>query len=784
MPLTRSLLQDIGMNAYNRRTTYVVPPYIQNPISATNQTVPDNSIDFTKTTIDKLYVNQSISSSNYVTGAIGWIINGDGNAEFSNVTVRGTIYATLGQIGGWNIDATRIYSTNIDIDSDNEWIRSTNYVSGAFGQGFSLSKDLLEVGNIAARGTIRTANFQKDVISSIAGGQVISPNSATLGEDVASGDTTLTINGDSTLALYDIIRMKEGNQDESMIVFNTDSAPTYSVLRRANDLVEVASLDSLTADGGTWVGTSGGVNAATDTSGMKQGAGCVQVDFDGSTTYQSIRSVITSTDISSFIGTSYAYGWIYIPDLTGFNLPGLAFTTDPGGYSNYIVVGGTTADGGAWKVGWNLAKYDFTYNFYNDTGNIVDISAITGIALFAFGAITANGYKFDSVMLLNTRTQETNRTHYWELNGAGSAYQADRGYNDVLCPGTVIDGAWSGSNLVFNGTTTYVDIPGDASLNSASFSISMWVNPDQWRIQGLANKGDGTGAWRLFMSSVGGGVEFDGQPGEIGNIGTGALTVGAWSHIVATFDNATSTANIYLNGVLQQTATSVTYDNTQPTNLYLGGSIGATWDGMIKACKFYNSALTQPQVTSLYTTNYAAGFVAIPDDAWTKGAAVIDYGQNGQGIIYNTASASDSPYQDILTHTGTPWDEDTNTTQVRVGNLAGISDSDFGGALSGYGIYTQNGYFKGTVDVGVSGAVKGGQTAYATGNGFFLGYESGVYKQSIGNASQYLKYDGTNLFFSGAMVLNAPLSLPPYTVATLPVPPTTVGPDSPSSNAY
>lgn len=44
-----------------------------------------------------------LQSSNYVAGTSGWRILGDGSAEFNNVTVRGTIHATAGTIGGLTI---------------------------------------------------------------------------------------------------------------------------------------------------------------------------------------------------------------------------------------------------------------------------------------------------------------------------------------------------------------------------------------------------------------------------------------------------------------------------------------------------------------------------------------------------------------------------------------------------------------------------------------------------------------------------------------------------------
>lgn len=55
----------------------------------------------------------------------------------------------------------------------------------------------------------------------------------------------------------------------------------------------------------------------------------------------------------------------------------------------------------------------------------------------------------------------------------------------------------------------------------------------------------------------------------------------------------------------------------------------------------------------------------------------------------------------------------------------------------------------GTITVDASGFVRGGQTAYNTGVGFFLGYSSGAYKFSIGNpAGSYMVWDGSNLMFN------------------------------------
>lgn len=58
------------------------------------------SVSADKVTAGSIAVGQYIQSAGYIAGSSGWRINGDGSAEFSNVTVRGTVYASAGQFSG------------------------------------------------------------------------------------------------------------------------------------------------------------------------------------------------------------------------------------------------------------------------------------------------------------------------------------------------------------------------------------------------------------------------------------------------------------------------------------------------------------------------------------------------------------------------------------------------------------------------------------------------------------------------------------------------------------
>jgi hypothetical protein len=58
----------------------------------------------------------------------------------------------------------------------------------------------------------------------------------------------------------------------------------------------------------------------------------------------------------------------------------------------------------------------------------------------------------------------------------------------------------------------------------------------------------------------------------------------------------------------------------------------------------------------------------------------------------------------------------------------------------------------GTLTLNTTGFVRGGQTDYDTGTGFFLGYSGGSYKLSLGNTTNYLRWDGSTLLGRGDLL--------------------------------
>lgn len=81
-------------------------------------------------------------------------------------------------------------------------------------------------------------------------------------------------------------------------------------------------------------------------------------------------------------------------------------------------------------------------------------------------------------------------------------------------------------------------------------------------------------------------------------------------------------------------------------------------------------------------------------------------------------------------------------------------------------------------------SVKGGQTDFNTGIGYFLGLAAGEYKFSIGDPNtNYMYWDGDNLKMQGSFSVGSGsvINNASYTVANLPATPTTVGFNNPSS---
>lgn len=87
----------------------------------------------------------------------------------------------------------------------------------------------------------------------------------------------------------------------------------------------------------------------------------------------------------------------------------------------------------------------------------------------------------------------------------------------------------------------------------------------------------------------------------------------------------------------------------------------------------------------------------------------------------------------------------------------------------------------GTITLDTSGHIKGGQTDYDTGIGFFLGRSGGAHKWSIGDSSgDKMTWSGARLYLRGDFEIASILNFPSYTVTNLPVVAVSNGPHAPT----
>ncbi|MBC7618010.1 MAG: hypothetical protein H7293_03285 [Candidatus Saccharibacteria bacterium] len=89
------------------------------------------SMSVAKLAAGSISVGAFINSSNYISGSQGWSINGNGQAEFSGVVVRGTVYASAGVFSGTVYASAGVFSGTV-YASDGSFTGSINATSGNF----------------------------------------------------------------------------------------------------------------------------------------------------------------------------------------------------------------------------------------------------------------------------------------------------------------------------------------------------------------------------------------------------------------------------------------------------------------------------------------------------------------------------------------------------------------------------------------------------------------------------------------------------------------------------
>jgi len=337
----------------------------------------------------------------------------------------------------------------------------------------------------------------------------------------------------------------------------------------------------------------------------------------------------------------------------------------------------------------------------------------------------------------------------------------------------------SGNALSFDGTNKQVTIPSDSSFSferTDSFSICLWCKRNAYGgillrksagnyttpgygIQDL----DGENQFRVYLSGTTNGndliKDFNYPQGYIDQ---------NWGFLVITYDGSVSFDGLllYWNGDEISgdnvrntlTETTVTTDPLQITN---GG-----FDGLIDEVRIYNKVLTASEIKALYLNPAGVSsrlaenriYTGLDSDGnlqtkvlpgenvGTPAGAGLYLGADHMGYFNGSAWTnyidSDGSFK-LGKDSNNYFAYDLATFKFK------FSDADALEILGGGNIKLNGG------DIILStggGSVRGGQTDFATGIGFFLGYSGSDYKFSVGNSTKYLKWDGNDLQVGGDII--------------------------------
>jgi hypothetical protein len=136
-----------------------------------------------------------------------------------------------------------------------------------------------------------------------------------------------------------------------------------------------------------------------------------------------------------------------------------------------------------------------------------------------------------------------------------------------------------------------------------------------------------------------------------------------------------------------------------------------------------------------------------PSTFTVSGDSLPATGSWGAGIVWSQTTPTLSAGQSVWQSDGV-YNPTTNNTiwsvpylsSLKIGNLSAISTNT--GSLT----------VSGNVTIGEFGNIRGGQTAYNTGTGFFLGYSATTYKFSIGSSTKSMNWDGSVLTITGGVI--------------------------------
>ena len=197
-----------------------------------------------------------------------------------------------------------------------------------------------------------------------------------------------------------------------------------------------------------------------------------------------------------------------------------------------------------------------------------------------------------------------------DVNIGTTYYVQVGGYNDATGDGdlTIFVSQDVQYTLNFDGNDDYVEVPYSADLNPDQFTIECWVraiDSEGTYRSVITSRDDNPQRGYIIYAGSNNRWQFwtgDGPGGSVSwNVLQGpSISNYVWTHIAATFDG--SDMNLYVNGILEGTLTSVDFgkNETQPLRIGAGETESTTpnffFNGTIDEVRIWNTVRTQQEI--------------------------------------------------------------------------------------------------------------------------------------------------------------------------------------------
>ncbi len=304
-----------------------------------------------------------------------------------------------------------------------------------------------------------------------------------------------------------------------------------------------------------------------------------------------------------------------------------------------VTIGPSRADAGSLTLAWNpnsesdLAGYILWYGSQPgaytasiDVGNQTSyrVANLNDGARYYF-AVQA----YDTKGTASPRSQEVSGTVPVVLTGPVAAFGFEAQSGTVAADGspnanhaTLTGARWTaagrfGGGLTFDGIDDWLTVRDAASLDlTRGMTLEAWVRPARltgWRTV-LLKEGAGALAYALYAHDnaprPAAYARLSGQTSSHGALGTAQLPLNTWTHMAATYDNAT--LRLYINGseVRRQSMTGSMVTTTGA--LRIGGNSlwGEYFEGTLDEVRVYSRALSAAEVQSDMGRAVTSGLVA------------------------------------------------------------------------------------------------------------------------------------------------------------------------------